>query len=182
MSTNISYIDTWKSTLRISKTNAKKARRDIEMPSSHNLDDLVFGSDGYAPIKRFSFEGNSSGWAYGDGRLAAFVALLEGDADLVLTWADGEWQDGLRIRDGKMTACKVITALEPEKPTKKKRGKGPELTTVAGIRAALFKAARRPRDLTNYEVNQALDGLDRLNYWSDGYSKALREFAKRLPK
>jgi hypothetical protein len=45
--------------------------------------------------------------------LQRFVANTEGDADLILTWDDGEFS-GVRIRGGKMKQCDVIVSLAPE--------------------------------------------------------------------
>lgn len=115
MSYNIDSIETLSSTLRISQKNAKRAKR-IYMPEGNPIEGLVFGEDGYAKIERFEWCGECSGNAYHDGRLERLVKLLEGDADLILTWEGGDSHTGLRIRSGKMTECDVIMTLAPEEP------------------------------------------------------------------
>ena len=117
MSYNIDTIDTLCSTLRISRKNAEKAISLTGLPEIHPLDDidgLEFGDDGYAKIERFSWCGEGSGWAF-KSTLRKFVALLEGDADLILTWEGGDSHSGVRIRGGKMTQCEVVMTLAPEK-------------------------------------------------------------------
>lgn len=59
---------------------------------------------------------------------------------------------------------------------RKKIGKE-DLTTVEGIRAALLATA--PREPTDKE-DEGLDGLDRQEYFCEGYRVALAEFAARL--
>ncbi len=111
MSHNYSYTDTLRSTLRISKANAKKARR-LNLPQGNPLVDLKFGTDGYAPIKNFAYHGEDTGHAFLDGRFRGLVALLEGEADLVMYW-ESESLCGVRIRDGVFTECEVVSTLAP---------------------------------------------------------------------
>jgi hypothetical protein len=119
VSYNITSTDTRTSTLRISRKNARKAQK-IELPEgmADVVDRLKFGPDGYAPIERFWWYGESSGNAHGDGRLDAFVALTEGDADVILTWEGGDSHSGLRIRNGKAYPCdvRIELASDPETP------------------------------------------------------------------
>ncbi len=124
MSFNISHTETLCSTLRISRENVAKAE-EIELPELNPLDDLEFGEDDYATIEELSWSSEGSGNAHEDGRLAAFVALTEGEADIIFTWEGGEAHSGLRIREGKMAECEVVMALAPEEaPTSKTTKKG----------------------------------------------------------
>jgi hypothetical protein len=55
-----------------------------------------------------------------------------------------------------------------------------DLTTAAGIYAAMVKqASGSTREPTNDE-HEDMDGLDRTDYWQYGYEAALREFAARI--
>jgi hypothetical protein len=110
MSYNIDHVTTLSSTLRISRENADKARL-LDMPECNNLDDLKFGEDDYAPISTFWFYGECSGHAY-DKVLDDYVALLEGDADLILFWEGGEMACRCATRlcsESLSTACSTGT-------------------------------------------------------------------------
>lgn len=116
MSYNIDNIETLKSTLRISRANADKANElDLSETNPTNWPGLVFGEDGYANIYAFHWSGEGSGRAWRD-TAPAFVKLLEGDADLILTWEGGDSHSGVRIRSGEMRECEVIMTLAPEDP------------------------------------------------------------------
>lgn len=190
MSHNYTSTDTLRSTLRISKANAKKALR-LNLPAANPVERLKFGKLDYAPINRFAWHGDDSGNAFSDGRFKDLVALMEGEADLVLNW-EGEALCGVRIRNGKFTECEVVTTLAPEKIVKattatKTAGKakpggatGDDLTSVVGIHVAMVKQAKgHTREPTNKE-HDGMDGLDRIDYWQYGYRTALEEFAARI--
>jgi hypothetical protein len=113
LSTNITHINTLRSTLRISKRKAAKARK-LYLPELNPLDGLEFGDDGFAPIPRFWWCGESSGNRYHDVEWDAFIALTEGEADLILFWEGGDFVTGARIRDGVVSECEVRMELAEE--------------------------------------------------------------------
>lgn len=106
----LSQVLALRSTLRISKKNAKKAKR-LQLPGCSPVDRLRFGKSEYANLTGFAWYDEDSADAYADGRLASLVALLEGDAELVFVW-DDDSITGLRIVDGKMMECAVKIFLE----------------------------------------------------------------------
>jgi hypothetical protein len=102
-------------TLRVSAKNARKlAKLDLPEGFRESIKRLEFGDDGFAPLDVFWWYGEGSGWAHEDERLGKAVALIEGCADVILTWEGGESHSGLRIRNGKVTKCGVTLTLDPE--------------------------------------------------------------------
>ncbi len=114
MSTNVTHVHAIRCALRISRASVESAE-DLPESMGDQLERLTFGPDDYATLNQFWWCGESSGNGYYDGSLDAFIALTEGEADLVFVWEGGEDFTGGRIRNGEMTECDVTIGLGAER-------------------------------------------------------------------
>jgi hypothetical protein len=114
----VSYnIGSWKriagEPLRISRENAELLSRTIgrDVIDGWFVDRLRFDDGGYSVVDGSIVRGEGSGTLY-HGHLGDVVACLEGSADFVLTWENGDSITGLRVADGKAIEMDVVFALK----------------------------------------------------------------------
>lgn len=96
---------------------------DHSMAECNFVEDLMSKAEAAKPsdelaIENFAWSGEGSGLSFGYFKKEVAPKLL-GKADLLFTWEDGEWVEGYRLEDGKLTECDVQFVLTP-----KKKGKG----------------------------------------------------------
>lgn len=69
-----------------------------------------FGPDGYAELRDTLMRGEFSGHAYAHD-MDKIAAALEGEAEFVICWAEGDSFTGLRISGGKAIEMDVVMTL-----------------------------------------------------------------------
>lgn len=112
MSWNVTHVQVLRSTLRIHCDNLPAAEA-LDLPPANPLaeiDDYSVDADGYYPIREFWWSGEGSGTAYRH-TLDKFIALLQGEAELVFFWEGGESVTGYRITEDVAEETKVEIKL-----------------------------------------------------------------------
>ncbi len=102
----------------ISKTKWKKLNRngELDLPEINILDDdwltrCAVEKSGVLFPNDIWWEGECSGSTY--DTLKMLLTRFSGDADIIVTWEDGE-TSGLRLRDGHVTEPEVVQKLADE--------------------------------------------------------------------
>lgn len=118
-------------------------------------------------LKNFWWYGSWSGNSYHEGVLQKIAPHVTGRVDAVLTWEGGDTTSALRIVDGVFIEVELVQMIVA--PTKKGVD---NLDTPVGIRKAMLKVSKAPREPGKHEGNS----------FQEGWTAALFEFANRLPK
>jgi hypothetical protein len=120
MSTNIGHIEVLNCDAKMLAKDVRRLAKDRDLPECCFLEDLATkepDADGYIAIDADSLEwgGEFSGSSWKTVFLKKVAPTIRGTLEAIVTWEDGEFHTGLRIRDGKVTEPEVKMTLAEDK-------------------------------------------------------------------